>query len=343
MQQNIPPMSKAYKYRGGQGILDQDGHSIFKRDVTTLVNNQIYLPTKDGLNDPTEGVYGDDVLRMFFNVFYKYSHNVEEQYNKFTEKFGKVGVYSLSKTFDNELLWAYYASGHTGFAIEYDIDILARSFNYNDFAQQIYKFDVEYMDDVPQIDISTFRGNEENEILKKFIGTKSSSWVHEKEVRLIFENTGLLDIDFKAVTAIYFGCRMPDNDIDYIMEKLKGRRLKYYKMVNINNSYRFEAKEIDDKYHDASPYSVKSISYDIDNLLLSGALTKEEKDAYKEYFIIALEMIKDDPFIDQFNFATISYDHREPILKVFGNTKILSAPVKSFEFKIKDGRVERIK
>lgn len=89
------------------------------------------------------------------------------------------------------------------------------------------------MDDVPQIDISTFRGNEENEILKRFIGTKSSSWVHEKEIRLIFENTGLLDIDFKAVTAIYFGCRMPDNDIDYIMEKLKGRRLKYYKMVNI--------------------------------------------------------------------------------------------------------------
>ena len=110
-------MSKAYKYRGGRGILDKDGESIFERDVTTLVNNQLYLPTKDGLNDPTEGVYGDDALRIFFNAFSEYSHNVEEQYNKFTEKFGKVGVYSLSKTFDNELLWAYYASGHTGFAI----------------------------------------------------------------------------------------------------------------------------------------------------------------------------------------------------------------------------------
>ena len=48
-------MSKAYKYRGGQGILDKDGKSIFERDVATLVNNQLYLPTKDGLNDPTEG------------------------------------------------------------------------------------------------------------------------------------------------------------------------------------------------------------------------------------------------------------------------------------------------
>ena len=39
---------------------------------------------------------------------------------------------------------------------------------------------------------------------------------------------------------------------------------------------------------------IKGISYDIDNLLLSGTITEDEKDAYKEYFIIALEMIKDD-------------------------------------------------
>ena len=101
---------------------------------------------------------------------------------------------------------------------------------------------------MPQIDISTIRGDEIVEMLKRFIGTKSSSWAHEKEVRLIFENTGLFEIDFKAVTAIYFGCRMPDGDINYIMEKLKGRGLKYFKMVNVNNSYRFEAKEIEDKY-----------------------------------------------------------------------------------------------
>ena len=314
-------MSKAYKYRGGRGILDKDGESIFERDVTTLANNQLYLPTKDGLNDPTEGVYGDDALRMFFNVFSKYSHNVEEQYNKFTEKFSKVGVYSLSKTFDNELLWAYYASGHTGFAIEYDIDIVEQSLNYNTYAQQLYKFDVEYWNDVPQIDISTIRGNEIVEMLKRFIGAKSSSWAHEKEIRLIFENTDLFEIDYKAVTAIYFGCRMPDGDIDYIMEKLKGRGLKYFKMVNVNNSYRFEAKEIEDKYSDAPKYVGNCVSYDIDNILLCGGLNEEEMATYKSYFINALEMIKDDPNITKFYWATINYNQHEPILRIFGNTK----------------------
>ena len=329
-------MSKAYKYRGGRGIPDKNGESLFERDVTTLVNNQLYLPTKDGLNDPTEGVYGDDALRMFFNIFSEYSHNVEEQYNKFTEKFGKVGVYSLSKTFDNELLWAYYASGHTGFAIEYDIDILEQSLNYNTYAQQLYKFDVEYLNDVPQIDISTIRGNEIVEMLKRFIGTKSSSWVHEKEVRLIFENTGLFEIDYKAVTAIYFGCRMPDGDIDYTMDKLKGRGLKYFKMVNVNNSYRFEEKKIEDKYSDAPKYVANSVSYDIDNLLLCGSLNEEEIATYKSYFINAIEMVKDDPSITEFYLATISYDQEEPILKIFGYTKNPLAPVKSFKFRVGD-------
>ena len=337
-------MTKAYKYRGGQGILDKDGKSIFERDVATLVNNQLYLPTKDGLNDPTEGVYRDDALRMFFNVFSKYSHNVEEQYNKFTERFGKVGVYSLSKTFDNELLWAYYASGHTGFAIEYDIDILEQSLNYNTYAQQLYKFDVEYLNDVPQIDISTIRGNEMVEMLKRFIGTKSSSWAHEKEVRLIFENTGLFEIDYKAVTAIYFGCRMPDSDIDYIMKKLKGRGLKYFKMVNVNNSYRFEAKEVEDKYSDAPKYVENCVSYDIDNLLLCGGLNEEEIATYKSYFINALEMVKDDPNITEFYLATISYNQQELILKIFGYTKNPLAPVKPFEFRVGDNnKVLRIK
>ena len=289
-------------------------------------------------------MYGDDALRIFFNAFSEYSHNVEEQYNKFTEKFGKVGVYSLSKTFDNELLWAYYASGHTGFAIEYDIDILEQSLNYNAYAQQLYKFDVEYWNDVPQIDISTIRGNEIVEMLKRFIGAKSSSWAHEKEVRLIFENTGLFEIDFKAVTAIYFGCRMPDSDIDYIMEKLKGRGLKYYMMVNVNNSYRFEAKEIEDKYSDAPKYVANCVSYDIDNLLLCGDLNEDEIATYKSYFINALETIKDDSNIKEFYLATISYDQHEPILRIFGNTKNPLAPVKPFEFRVEDNnKVLRIK
>ena len=47
-------MRNCYKYRGGIGVFDKDGKSIFDRDVNTLANNQIYLPTKSELNDPTD-------------------------------------------------------------------------------------------------------------------------------------------------------------------------------------------------------------------------------------------------------------------------------------------------
>ena len=43
-------MRNCYKYRGGIGVFDKDGKSIFDRDVNTLANNQIYLPTKSELN-----------------------------------------------------------------------------------------------------------------------------------------------------------------------------------------------------------------------------------------------------------------------------------------------------
>ena len=52
-------MRKCYKYRGGIGVFDKNGKSIFDRDVSTLANNQIYLPTKSELNDPTEGFCSD--------------------------------------------------------------------------------------------------------------------------------------------------------------------------------------------------------------------------------------------------------------------------------------------
>ena len=54
-------------------------------------------------------------------------------------------------------------------------------------------------------------------------------------------------------------------------------------------------------------------------------------------------MVKSDPIIKEFYLATISYIEGEPILKIFGYTKIPTAPVKSFEFKIQDATVERVK
>lgn len=327
-------MAKAYKYRSGNGLFNKDGKSIFERDVITIVNNQIYLPTKQNLNDPTEGIYSDYALREFLNAHKIYSKNIKYQYETFLEKLENVGVYSLSQTFNDELLWAYYASAHTGFAIEYDLDKLEQSLNYNHYIKQFFKFEVKYLTNLPQIDLSIFFQKDIIKILQRCIGTKSVSWSHEKELRLIFEKTGLFEIDHRAVTGIYFGYRTLECDIDYIMDKLKGRGLKYYQMVNIENSYRFEARLIKDKYPNAQRYVANIVSYDIDDLLLCGALSNDEIHTYKKYFVKILETIKEDPQINKFYLTSISYEQQEPILKVFGYTKSTFPPIKSFEFRI---------
>lgn len=122
-------MRKCYKYRGGIGVFDKNGKSIFDRDVSTLANNQIYLPTKSELNDPTEGFCSDYKIISLIEVLKRFSGDVKKQYQGLLEKFSQIGIYSLSNNVTNELLWAYYGGGHTGFAIEYDIDTLKDSLN----------------------------------------------------------------------------------------------------------------------------------------------------------------------------------------------------------------------
>lgn len=214
-------MKKGYKYRGGIGVFDKDGNSIFKRDINTLVNNQIFLPTKKELNDPTEGFCNDDAIVSLLEILKDHSAEVKRQYAGLLEKFTRVGIYSLSNNISNELLWAYYGSGHSGFAIEYDIDKLKESLNHNRYFQFIFDFNVEYSKSIPNADISVLHGKDITHTLKTFLGTKSLSWKHEEEYRLIVEGKGLFNIDYRAVTGIYFGYRMQDSEIDFIMEKFK--------------------------------------------------------------------------------------------------------------------------
>ena len=339
-------MKKAYKYRGGIGVFDQEGHSIFERDVNTLVNNQIYLPTVDLLNDPTEGFYNDFDITSLLDVFKDYSQNVKKQYAEFLDKLTQKGVYSLSNNINNELLWAYYGSGHTGFAIEYDIDVLKKSLNHNQYFQFIYDFDVDYKKSIPNADISILSGKNKDvtPVLKVFLGTKSLSWKHEEEYRLIVEEKGLFDIDYRAVTGIYFGCRMQDSEINFIMEKLKGRDYRYYKMRLVEQTYKFQPESIDDKYIDTPKYHANELTYDIDELLLPEDILGKEAYAYKDRLVEALEIVKHEPLINKIYIANISIESGNPIFIIWAYTNTKAPPVKEFRFGLdKNGVLVRMK
>jgi hypothetical protein len=337
-------MTKAYKYRGGIGLFDEKQESIFKRDVNTLANNQIYIPTKEKLNDPTEGLFYDIIIKAILGLVKDYFSEVRKQYDMLIQKIENLGIYSLSKNNDNELLWAYYASGHTGFAIEYDIDKLKESLNYNMYYREMFDFNVRYKKSIPQSKISDLQSRSVKYILKMYLGTKSKRWKHEEEYRLIFENKGLFDIDYRAVTGIYFGYRMKESEMDYIMSRLKGRSLQYYKMDLIDNTYQFRPHKIHDKFPNAPKYYANELDYDIEALLLSEKIIGEKAYSYKNKLIEALEIVKHEPLINKIYSANISIESGKPIFRIFAYTNSELAPTKKFQFELdKDGCVTRIK
>ena len=51
-----------------------------------------------------------------------------------------------------------------------------------------------------------------------------------KKLRIITENQGINSYDYRAVKAIYFGLKTPNEEIEQVMKTLQGRKIKYFQM-----------------------------------------------------------------------------------------------------------------
>jgi len=229
-------MTKVYKYRA----------DIY-RDLLTLVNNQIYAPTVQNLNDPAETIVNDSKIYEVFDFIEKSGlpkNTAKDNYEKIiAEARTKLGIFSLSKTVINELLWAYYTNGHKGFCIEYDYEQLQKSLS-NGFLHSV--LNVQYRNDTPEFSINSIANNLVNDVqfIKCLIATKSMAWEREEEIRITLYSSGLFEISPESVTGIYFGLRMTESDKELIINSLKGRTMKYYQMKLKPNSYLLEAELI---------------------------------------------------------------------------------------------------
>lgn len=227
---------KLYKYRA----------DIY-RDLLTLVNNQIYAPTAQNLNDPAETIVNDSKMYEVFNLIEKSGLPIniaKDNYAKIiAQARTKLGIFSLSKTVFNELLWAYYTNGHKGFCIEYDFEKLQKSLP----KEQLHGiFSVQYKNDTPEFSMNSITYNlvDDTQFIKCLIATKSTAWEREEEIRITLYSSGLLGISPESVTGIYFGLRMPESDKELVKNSLKGRSIKYYQMKLKPNSYLLEAELI---------------------------------------------------------------------------------------------------
>lgn len=280
---------RVFKYRGGS----------FLRDLESLKDNFFWAPTRDQLNDPCEGLFEQGINRELELLHVLIGGKRSETKHAFEglklalkgvfDFVDCSGIYSLSKTPLEELLWAHYASSHTGFCIEYDIDELIK------YEEQDYKkIDVQYLDAPLSVSINHLNDSEgRSSIVKIMLGVKSKSWEYENEIRVVTSASGAHPYDFRALKAIYFGLRMPEKQKAEMMNVLQGRGIEYFQIKLIEGSYKFEAVKLIDVFSNAPKY--KYHVSPIAEYAITPQYVNEKYKKYTEYMYKAAEIVRREP------------------------------------------------
>lgn len=219
----------------------------FERDIQTVVNNQFWSSTLEQLNDPCEALTDKTRINKLFkwiaNLLNIYSIENMELINNNTRDVlnfnGKFGIFSLQKTHLDELLWGHYADSHKGYCLEYDLDKLIE----NDGENIFYSSTVKYRTKPPIQRVIGIVKNDIKHIIRKTAFNKPKRWAYEEEYRIATINHGLNSHDINALKAVYFGLRMRENDKNLIINRLKGKGIKYYQIMQIPNTYKFKSIE----------------------------------------------------------------------------------------------------
>ena len=247
----MPPKS-VYKYRSGD-------KNTLDRDLAGLEMNYFWAPNYLNLNDPCETLIDEgnihseiDKYSIKFNIAGHGSIKVlKTAATDFIERRKKVGIYSLSKTHKDEILWAHYANSHKGFCIEFDLNLLLNTYD----TEIRYPFTVHYVPSPPKTVIEDISSDEGRiHLINKMCATKSTRWEYEEEFRIIVDRPGKNNYCYNALESIYFGIRTSDEVKEKIMERLRGRGVKYYQMILINDSYLLESIPLKDLYDSDNSY-----------------------------------------------------------------------------------------
>lgn len=143
----------------------------------------------------------------------------EEIHKKLEMELDSVGIICFSSENDSLLLWSYYAEGHTGFCLEYNLDPEYYSdIKEKERVEHLWKciLPIKYTaEPKPALDDITNVEYPDNifEVVKKYATIKSPQWEHEKEWRYIAHLEEEYDLDsminFLKPSCIYAGAKMP--------------------------------------------------------------------------------------------------------------------------------------
>lgn len=193
---------KLYKFRSLKS---------FEYTADIILNKQLYAAHFENLNDPMEG-------------FFSYHSHLESLAKEIRNEKSKLKICSLSKSFDNPILWAHYANDFKGICIEIEVEednpnYSIEEMNYNMGTHTIGNglFD----ENIPPFDWA-----------KGLLTRKYKEWTYEQEVRILsFERIIKNGISIKA---IYLGARISEIN-KKVIKKIASEISIYETNINEHN------------------------------------------------------------------------------------------------------------
>jgi hypothetical protein len=201
---------RLYRYRSLRSQEVNGRHRIdpqaLDRELRAIEEGYIFCPKFVNMNDPMEGLYRASG-RLQGRPDY---HAIQELL--FGEKV-RTGIASLCEAWDNELMWAHYADGFRGICVSYSFEKLLRGLPESSALSRIAYGDKPY-----HLHSAAFR---QEDRARAILSTKSRRWSYEREWRLFAEETGRTHFDTDAVSSVYLGARMADEDRPLVRRRLE--------------------------------------------------------------------------------------------------------------------------
>jgi hypothetical protein len=127
------------------------------------------------------------------------------------------GIACFAKDPANMLLWSYYAEGHSGIAVRFN---MARE-HLAGIGRQLIPVEVQYSRNFP---IISYYKSTTNQLLRTLFGTKSLAWQHEEAWRLVLVGAiGCVFLPPAMIDAVVLGMRTDRNTEATIRGWLKDR------------------------------------------------------------------------------------------------------------------------
>lgn len=165
----------------------------------------------------------DEKYRIYSNFIYSrtgnYPSDPKTKYTSLNEYLKNVGIFSLSKTCEEELMWGHYADGGKGIAIGFDvkekrsitIDSICLEVKYsNEPIVLSERLKTVLAMSIDQNGNSLFSQHPafDDPFLHAVMSTKNTKWSYEKEWRCVERTSGLKDV-LSPIKEIVFGLKCP--------------------------------------------------------------------------------------------------------------------------------------